>query len=105
MEGCPKCGKDDLEVIENLVDFGAFPGMDSPNRTVCYTCKMTDRGVILTGRAPDKEIEKGTLLASIPFVNMGGHQLVVKDIKYRPHKGAMNHLHHWTANCKEYEEV
>lgn len=93
---CPEC--DSTVTHTKVLDF-LEPGQGnvSSKRTVCYTYK---NGVI-TGRSPDKVIEPGVVLQGVPYNGLQKKEFVVDKIKYRAHKGAMDHLFHFTVICHE----
>lgn len=93
---CPECSSTVTSV--DIIDF-LEPGQGnvSSKRTVCYSFKD---GVI-TGRAPDREIAPGVILTGVPYINLQKKEYVVEYIEYRPHRGEMSNLFHWTARCHE----
>ena len=75
--------------------------ISSEKRHACYTAKADGKKLRVTGRTPEKDIFKGTILQEIPFLNIVGLEYRVKEVSFRPHKNILSWF--WEAECERHE--
>ena len=98
---CPSCESTEVSTTKTVNLHEWDKETNSSKYTVCYTFGRDGKKVKITGRSPEKDIDPGVILFGVPYNGVQGLDFKVKKIEYRPHRGEMSHLFHWTADCEE----